>query len=98
MDSQTETWQDFTLFSPPGERAIFSTLWGDFLNSPVAQFSKVALFDFHRAPSHQETDFDKVASLVRFMNIRLQATHSPSREPDSGVYRLFRDGYRSNLQ
>ena len=28
---QPETWQDSALFSPPGNRAIFSTFWGDFL-------------------------------------------------------------------
>ena len=28
---QPETWQDSTLFSPPGNQAIFSTFWGGFL-------------------------------------------------------------------
>ena len=29
---QTGMWQDSTLFSPPGNRAIFSTFWGDLLS------------------------------------------------------------------
>ena len=29
--SQPETWQDSAFFSPPGNRAMFSAFWGDFL-------------------------------------------------------------------
>ena len=30
---QPETWQDSALFSPPGNRAIFSRSWGEFLTN-----------------------------------------------------------------
>ena len=37
---QPETWQDFTHFSPPGNRTIFSTFWGEFLLNYTEQLEK----------------------------------------------------------